>query len=120
MKARTDCQKCRKAIYKEAETAYLQHEYKFFEESAYSMAYFAFCGIFTSLIRKGRTKKYIKSLWDDMCFVFSMPNVFGKQFTMTDTMKRLEKDYGIEWQKLQLNIESEREFIHGVQKGRNK
>lgn len=62
MKAITDCSVCRKKIYKEAETEYLQHEYKFFEESAYSMAYFAFCGIFTSLIRKGRTKKYIKSL----------------------------------------------------------
>lgn len=40
MKARTNCSECRKKIYKEAETAYLKHEYRCFSDAAYSMATF--------------------------------------------------------------------------------
>lgn len=117
MKARTDCTECRRLIYKEAETAYLQHEYKFFNDSARSMAVFAICGVLTAMVRKGRTKQYIRRLYDDMCLLFSTPDIFGKQVTMTDIMNILENDYGIDWDKLEVHVESEKDFIRDIQKG---
>lgn len=113
----TDCITCRKAIYKEAEEAYLKHEYAFFSDSARSFAVFAVCGVLTAMIRRGRTPQYIRQLYDDMCLLFSTPEMFGKEITMTDIMETLEKEYGIDWSKLQVNIESESEWIHGARKG---
>ena len=35
---------------------------------------------------------------------------------MTDTMAMLTKEYGIDFERIELNLESEREFIHGTKK----
>ena len=112
-----NCNTCRKAIYKEAEEAYLKHEYAFFRDSARSFAVFAVCGVLTAMARRGRTKEYIRHLYDEMCLLFSTPDMFGKRITMTDIMHSLEKEYGIDWDKLQVHIESESEWLHGVRKG---
>lgn len=117
MKVRSDCQKCRKAIYKEAETEYLKHEYKFFEESAFSMACFAAVVALSVHYRRGRSKAYIRSFFDEMCFIFDMPQMFGRDITMTQMMKMFEKDYGIDFDRIKLHLESEKEFIRGTQKG---
>lgn len=112
MKARTDCQKCRKAIYKEAETAYLQHEYKFFEDSAFSMACFAAVVALSVHYRRGRSKTYIRSFFDEMCFIFDMPEHLGKGITMTEMMKFFENEYGIDFNRIKLHLESEKEFLY--------
>lgn len=117
MKARTDCTQCRKKIYKEAELEYLKHEYAFFKDSAYSFAVYAICGVLTALVRRGRTPQYIKQIYDDMCFTFSTKEMFGKQITMTEIMHRLTDDYGIDWDKLEIHIEEEKEFLKSAQKG---
>ena len=117
MKARTtNCVECRKAVYKEAETAYIKEQYRYFSDSAYSMAVFAVCGVLTAMIRRKRTKKYIQQLYKDMCIVFSTPEMFGKQISMTDIMHTLEKEYGIDWKKLEVHIESEKHYLTGVRK----
>lgn len=111
-----DCIACRKAIYKEAETAYIKEQYRYFSDSAYSMAVFAVCGVLTAMIRRGRTKQYIQQLYNDMCIVFSTPEMFGKQISMTDIMHTLEKEYGIDWKKLEVHLESEKHYLTGVRK----
>lgn len=116
MKARIDCPTCRKQIYKEVEKGFLQHEYKFFEDSARTFAIYAICGVLTTMIRRGRTKQYIKQMYDDMCMFFGASDVFGKTITMTDIMTRLEKEYDIDWNKLVIHLESEKKFITGEQK----
>lgn len=113
----TDCITCRKAIYKEAEEAYLKHEYAFFRDSARSFAVFAVCGVLTAMVRRGRTKEYIRHLYDDMCLLFSTPQMFGKEITMTDIMETLSKEYGIDWNKLEVHIEDEKHWVTGVRKG---
>ena len=113
----TDCITCRKAIYKEAEAAYLKHEYAFFSDSARSFAVFAVCGVLTAMIRRGRTKQYIQELYRDMCLTFSTSEMFGKEITMTDIMATLEKDYGIDWDKLEVHIEDEKHWVTGARKG---
>jgi hypothetical protein len=112
MKARTDCTACRKRIYKEAETAYLQHEYKFFEESAFSMACFAAVVALSVHYRRGRSKAYIRSFFDEMCFIFDMPQVLGKSITMTEMMRFFEKEYGIDFNRIKLHLETEKEFLY--------
>lgn len=111
-----DCIACRKAIYKEAETAYIKEQYRYFSDSAYSMAVFAVCGVLTAMVRRGRTKQYIQQLYNDMCLVFSTPEMFGKQISMTDIMHTLEKEYGIDWKKLEVHLESEKHYLTGVRK----
>lgn len=111
-----DCIACRKAIYKEAETAYIKEQYRYFSDSAYSMAVFAVCGVLIAMVRRGRTKQYIQQLYNDMCIVFATPEMFGKQISMTDIMHTLEKEYGIDWKKLEVHLESEKHYLTGVRK----
>lgn len=111
------CDKCRKSILAQARDEYLKHEYAFFRDSARSLAVFAVCGVLTTMARRGRTKEYIRQIYEDMCQVFDTPEMFGKRITMTDVMHSLEKDYGIDWSKLQVNIESEKEWCYGARKG---
>lgn len=112
-----DCGKCRKKILQEARDEYLKHEYAVFHDSARSLAVFAVCGVLTAMARRGRTKEYIQRLYDDMCQLFDTPEMFGKRITMTDIMHSLTDEYGIDWSKLQVNIESETEWIHSARKG---
>lgn len=118
MKARTDCIKCRESIYKEAEEQYLKNEYRFFEDAAYSMAIFSTIAALSVLHRRNRSKKFIQSFFDEMCFVFDYPAYMGKQLDMTEMQKFFEDTYGIDFSKIKLHIESEKEFIKGIQKGR--
>ena len=118
MKSRTtNCIECRKQVYKEAEAAYLKHEYEIFRDVSRSFASYAVCGVLTAMIRRGRTPQYIRQLYDDMCLLFSTPEMFGKQITMTDIMETLSKNYGIDWDKLEVNIEDEKHWVTGARKG---
>lgn len=70
MKVKTDCKKCREQIYKEAEEKYLKNEYRFFADSAYSMAIFATVAALQVQHRRNRSRKYIRQFFDDMCFMY--------------------------------------------------
>lgn len=117
MKARTDCAKCRERIYKEAEEQYLKQEYKFFEDAAYSMAVFATIAALSVQLRRGRSRTYIRKFFQEMCLIFDAPPIMGKQITMTEMQKLFENEYGIDFKKIKLHIESEKEFVKGTQKG---
>jgi len=114
MKVRTDCNKCRERIYKEAETDFLKHEYKFFSDSAYSLAVFATAAALCVHHRRKRSKKYIQQFFDEMCFIFDYPEIMGKQITTTEMVKFLTEAYGIDFSKIKLHLESEEEFIRDV------
>jgi hypothetical protein len=112
-----NCSECRKKILKEARDEYLKYEYAFFRDSSRSFAVFAVCGVLSAMARRGRTKTYIKQLYNDMCLLFSTPNMFGKTITMTEVMKSLSDEYGIDWDKLEVNIEDEKHWVTGARKG---
>ena len=115
-----NCNACRKKILAEARDEYLKHEYAFFSDSARSFAVFAACGVLTAMIRRGRTPQYIRQLYDDMCLTFSASDMFGKAITMTDIMENLEKDYGIDWSKLEVHTETEQHWVTGARKAARK
>lgn len=116
MKARTNCSECRKRIYKEAETAYLKHEYKWFGDAAYSMAIFSAVACLAVMRRRNRSKAYIRKLYDEICFMYDYPEFFGKRVTMTDLMKVFEEEYGIDFSRIKLHLETEKEFIRDTRK----
>lgn len=112
-----NCSACRKKIYKEAEAAYLKNEYAYFENAAYSMAMFSTIVALSVHHRRGRSKEYIKKFFDEMCFVFDFPELFGKRIDMLEAKAMLEKEYGIDFSKIVLHLETEKEFIHDLKKG---
>lgn len=113
MKVR-DCKKCRADIFKAAKEEYLNHEFDIFEDTARSFTIYAICGLLTALIRKGRTPEYISKMYDDMCNVFNTDTFFGNTVTMNDIMKALEKDYGINWDRVQPKLETRKEFLYSM------
>ncbi len=74
MKARTNCADCRKRIYKEAETAFLKHEYGFFKDCAHSLAVFATVASLAVMHRRGH--------YDKMCSHFG-----GIKHVLKDAIK---------------------------------
>ena len=117
MKVRTNCTTCRNKVYKEAEEAFLKHEYSIFSDMSKSFASYAITTVLMTMVKRGRSKEYIQKLFDDMVFIFDTPAVMGKEIKMHDNMKMLEKEYGIDWDRVKVNVESENEFIKNVKKG---
>lgn len=115
-----NCSACRKKIYKEAEAAYLKNEFAYFENAAYSMAMFSTIVALSVHHRRGRSKEYIKKFFDEMCFIFDFPELFGRRIDMLEAKAMLEKEYGIDFSKIVLHLETEKEFIHDLKKGESR
>ena len=110
MKTRS-CEACRKQIKKECENEFLKREYAIYQDSALTFATFSTAAILMAMARRGRTKKYIQKLYDDIVFIYDTPTVFGKEIRWTEVMKRLEKDYGIDFSRINVRLETESEFL---------
>lgn len=110
MKTRS-CEACRKQIKKECENEFLKREYAIYQDSALTFATFSTAAILMAMARRGRTKKYIQKLYDDIVFIYDTPTVFGKEIRLTEVMKRLEKDYDIDFSRINVKLETESEFL---------
>lgn len=113
MKTRS-CEACRKQIKKECENEFLKREYAIYQDSALTFATFSTAAILMAMARRGRTKKYIQKLYDDIVFIYDTPTVFGKEIRLTEVMKRLEKDYEIDFSRINVRLETESEFLKSV------
>ena len=109
-----NCNQCRSKIMKQAEAEFMKHEYAIFEDMAYTFAVYATTAVLATQVKRGRSKKYIQEMYNDMVAIFDMPKVFGKVITMADIMKRLEREYGIDFKRINVHLESEKEFIKGI------
>ena len=78
---------------------------------AESFAAYAVSSVLMTMVRRKRSKQYIQKMYEDMCFIFTTPEVMGKEVRMSEIMKMLETEYGIDWSKISVNCETEREFI---------
>lgn len=110
MKAR-NCNDCRKKIHEEEKEAFLRAEYSMMRDMGKSFAVYAISAVLMTLVRRGRTKKYIQQMYDDMVFIFDTPNIMGKEVTTTTVMKTLEEEYGIDWSRVNPIIEDEKDFV---------
>lgn len=114
-----DCKKCREETYKEACKEYLKGQYAWFKDAAYSMACFATVCALCVMHKRGRSKDYIRKFFEDMCFICDFPEILGKRVDMLEMMHFFEKEYGIDFKKIKIHLETEEEFIKSAKK-RNK
>ena len=109
-----NCQSCRKQIEENAKSEYIKREYAIFSDSAYTFAVYATVAALIAQIRRGRSKEYIQKLYDDMICVYDTPEVFGKAIYLTDLKNMLEKEYGIDFNRINVRIEDEKSFIKSL------
>ena len=118
MKARTDCTKCRVAIYKQAQTDYLKEQYKWHADNADSFAAFTTVCAIAVMERRGRSSEYIKKFFEDLCFIYDYPEFHGKRVDMVETIKQYAEKYGLDFGKIHLHLQTEKEFVDSMSEGR--
>lgn len=111
MKALTNCNTCRKQIIKQAQDEYLKQQYRIYTDVAHTFACFATAAVLMAQVRRGRSKQYIRKLFDDLVMIFDTPNIFGKSIDLPDVMHRLEKEYDIDFHRIHVCLETESQFI---------
>lgn len=111
------CDKCRKKLLKEAENKYLEHAFEIFENTVDSATTFAICGVLMAFYRRGESKEFIHDLYEELCMIFSVSEVFGKKITMEDMMAMFEKEYDIDWDKVEVNYEDKKAFMRRYKEG---
>lgn len=67
------------------------------------------------LVQRDRSKAYIQKFYDDMVMIYGTAEVLGKPLILTDVIKQLEQDYGVDFSRLHVNFnETQKEFIKGA------
>lgn len=112
-----NCKKCRERIFREAEEAFLKQQYAVFKDMAYTFTVLATVAALSTFYRKNRSAAYIKKVFDGMCEMYDFPEVFGKKLQLSDMMKTLETECGIDFSKIVVHLETEEEFIESAKKG---
>lgn len=105
MRAITNCNTCRKKIADEVYKQYMKEGYDFMEAGIESSVDLAIAAVLAVMVKRNRSPKYIKQLFDDICDVLKISYVFGKAIRMEDIMKQYEKEYGIDWDKVEVHME---------------
>ena len=116
MKIITNCAKCREKIFKQLEQEFLKGQYAIYKDLAYTFACYTVTAVLMALIRRGRTKKYIQEMFNDLVLIFDTSDVFGKEINLTDMMKKLETEYEIDYKRIHVHIESEEHFLRGFKR----
>ena len=111
MKVRTDCSKCRKALLEEAERQYAEHYYEMFENTVDSAAAWAAAISLSVLIRQNKSPDEIKEFFKEFCFISSLSEVFGKEITVENVVKRLETEYDIDFNDIEVHVENKKQFM---------
>ena len=112
-----DCSKCRKDILKAARDEYIKSQYAILQDCAFTFAIYATVGTLTAMVRRGRSKEYIQKLFDDIVMIYDTPQLFGKDISVGDLKRSLEKEYGIDFNRINVHIEDEKAFIKSLNEG---
>lgn len=113
MKTR-NCTECRKRIHAEEQEAYLKMQYHGIKDAVDTIACLTTAAVLAVQVQRGRTKLYIQELFKDICMFYETSQLFGKPIELTDVMKTLETEYGIDFKKVHVNFsETEKEYIKG-------
>ena len=107
-----NCTECRKKIHEEEQRAYAKSQYAWLKDGMYTMAVLSATVAIAAQMKRGRSKKYIQGLFDDMVMLYDTSSVMGKPIVMTEVMKQLETEYDIDFSRIHVNFdEDEKEFI---------
>ena len=112
-----NCNQCRKKIAEDAKQEYLKNQYAIFTDCAFTMAVYSTVAALAVMVRRGRTKEYIQKLYEDILCIYDTPELFGKPIYLNDLRKTFEKEYGLDFQRINVNIEDEKTFIKSLKGG---
>ena len=112
-----DCSKCRKDILKAARDEYIKSQYAILQDCAFTFAIYATVGTLTAMVRRGRSKEYIQKLYDDIVMIYDTPQMFGKDISVGELMRSLEREYDIDFNRINVHLETEKEFMKSLKKG---
>lgn len=116
MKVR-NCNECRKRIHQEEKEAYLKNQYAWLKDGMYTMACMSAAVALSTLMKNGRSKRYIQKFFDDMVMIYDTSSILGKPVVLTEVMKQLEEMYDIDFNRIHVNYnETEKEFIEHFKK----
>ena len=110
-----NCTQCRKAIQKACETEYLKSQYSIYSDVAEGMAKCCIAAVLMVQVRRGRSKKYIQELFNELVMVFDTPTVFGKEIRSDDMIERLSNEYDLEFNRVKIHKQTERDFVRSAQ-----
>lgn len=115
MKVRAvNCTACRKKIHEEEQEAYFKRQYAGINDAIQTIACLSTAATLAVQMQRGRSKKYIQKLFKDICMIYETSEVLGKPIVLTDVIKRLEKEYDIDFNKIHVNFtETEKEYVKG-------
>lgn len=111
MKSRT-LKDMTRELRKEVDRENAKHQYKIYLESVDTMFQAAATAMIAVMCRRGLSKKYIQKFFDDFIGILEFPEIFGKELRSDELQKRFEKEYGIDFSRIHVKIESEEEFLH--------
>ena len=111
MKALTNCADCRKKIFKIYKDEFLREQYKIFDDVADTFGKCCTAAVLMAMVRRGRSKQYIQKLFDELVLVYDSSNVFGKDIRSDDVIKQLEEEYELDFDRIHIHIESEKQFL---------
>ena len=114
MKA-VSCNQCRKAIKKACELEYLKHVYNVYSDVAEGMAKCTIAAVLMVQVRRGRSKKYIQELFNELVMIFDTPTLFGKEIRSDDMIENLSKEYDLDFDRVSVHKQNEKEFIRSAQ-----
>ena len=105
MKARIyDCTKCREQLRAD-------YQYDVFANCIDSAACSALVMAIWALEMEEKSEEEIKRFISDYFFIAETSDVFGKKIRAEDAMKTYSKKYGIDFDKLSINIETKQHFM---------
>lgn len=116
-----NCTECRKKIHQEEQNEYLKHEYAWLKDGMFTMACMSAAVALSALMRRGRSKEYVRKFFDDMVLLYDTSSVLGKQLILPEVMKELEEEYGIDFNRIHVNFsETEKEFIKNCKENKRR
>lgn len=108
------CEQCRKKIQKEEQDKFLKSQYEIVKNFISSICCYTTTAALMVMVKRGRSPEYIRKFFDDLVFIYSTPNLFNKKIDMVTEMKYLEKNYGIDFNRIEVHMEDEKEFCKGA------
>lgn len=114
MKVRANnCGECRKRIHQEEKEAYLKNQYAWLKDGMHTMAVMSTVVALSTLMKRGRSKEYVRKFFDDMVMIYDTGSILGKPIILTEVMKQLEEIYGIDFDRINVHYdETEKEFMN--------
>ena len=90
-----------------------------YREQGNNFAKAVIAAVLLAMHRRGRTKKYIQELFEDILLVLDQPVIEGVEMTNIDVESFISEKYGIDFERVNVRLETEAQ-IRKREKGERK